>query len=163
MPLHIIRGAGAACGRIRSSGRGAAWLARLLGVQEVPGSNPGGPTKLTLQNQHSGPFGIANLRFTNGELVTVSAIDAPGRIQLEDGRQLPADYRSFTHGYAVTAHRSQGKTVDSVIRMRITDEQRVMQAQFFTGRRQIDIVPRRTSRPASLRLYLNADRTRRAG
>ena len=27
-----------------SSGRGAAWLARLLGVQEVPGSNPGGPT-----------------------------------------------------------------------------------------------------------------------
>ena len=29
----------------KSSGRGAAWLARLLGVQEVPGSNPGGPTK----------------------------------------------------------------------------------------------------------------------
>jgi hypothetical protein len=48
-------------------------------------------------------------------------------------------------------------------RMRITDEQRVRQAQFFTGRQQIDIVPRRTSRPASLRLYLNADRTRRAG
>ena len=47
--------------------------------------------------------------------MTVSGIDARGRIQLEDGRQLPADYRSFTHGYAVTAHRSQGKTVDSVI------------------------------------------------
>ena len=31
--------------RIKVSGRGAAWLARLLGVQEVPGSNPGGPTK----------------------------------------------------------------------------------------------------------------------
>ena len=28
---------------------------------------------------------------------------------------LPANYRSFAHGYAVTAHRSQGKTVDSVI------------------------------------------------
>ena len=27
----------------------------------------------------------------------------------------PSNYRSFTHGYAVTAHRSQGKTVDSVI------------------------------------------------
>src|SRR5580704_11070993 len=27
------------------SGCGAAWLARLLGVQEVPGSNPGSPTK----------------------------------------------------------------------------------------------------------------------
>lgn len=33
-------------------------------------------------------------------------------IRLEDGRQLPAEYRQFTHGYAVTAHRSQGKTVD---------------------------------------------------
>ena len=34
--------------RLRNSGRGAAWLARLLGVQEVRGSNPRGPTK-TLQ------------------------------------------------------------------------------------------------------------------
>jgi hypothetical protein len=34
----------ARCARIGDSGRGAAWLARLLGVQEVPGSNPGGPT-----------------------------------------------------------------------------------------------------------------------
>ena len=33
------------CGKLNISGRGAAWLARLLGVQEVPGSNPGGPTK----------------------------------------------------------------------------------------------------------------------
>jgi ATP-dependent exoDNAse (exonuclease V) alpha subunit len=54
-------------------------------------------------------------RITNGELVTVSAVDAAGRIQLEDGRSLPVNYRSFAHGYAVTAHRSQGKTVDSVI------------------------------------------------
>jgi conjugative relaxase-like TrwC/TraI family protein len=55
------------------------------------------------------------LRTTNGELVAVSALDSTGRIQLEDGRTLPANYRSFTHGYAVTAHRSQGKSVDSVI------------------------------------------------
>jgi ATP-dependent exoDNAse (exonuclease V) alpha subunit len=53
-------------------------------------------------------------RITNGELVTVSAVDAAGRIQLDDGRSLPTNYRSFAHGYAVTAHRSQGKTVDSV-------------------------------------------------
>ena len=57
----------------------------------------------------------AGLRVTNGELVTVSAVDAAGRVHLDDGRTLPANYRSFTHGYAVTAHRSQGKTVDSVI------------------------------------------------
>jgi conjugative relaxase-like TrwC/TraI family protein len=55
------------------------------------------------------------LRITNGELVTVSAVDAAGRIQLDDGRTLPSNYRSFAHGYAVTAHRSQGKTVDMVI------------------------------------------------
>lgn len=55
------------------------------------------------------------LRVTNGELVTVSAIGNAGQVHLDDGRTLPANYRSFTHGYAVTAHRSQGKTVDSVI------------------------------------------------
>jgi conjugative relaxase-like TrwC/TraI family protein len=94
-------------------------------------------TRATITNRHAGSFDVlgakaievspadrllltanrrdAGLRVTNGELVTVSGIDALDRIQLEDGRQLPADYRSFTHGYAVTAHRSQGKTVDSVI------------------------------------------------
>jgi hypothetical protein len=53
-------------------------------------------------------------RATNGELVTVARIDS-GRIELEDGRTLPANYRQFDHGYVVTAHRSQGKTVDAVI------------------------------------------------
>lgn len=40
------------------SGRGAAWLARLLGVQEVPGSNPGGPTsrKQKLRTQYRNPL-----------------------------------------------------------------------------------------------------------
>jgi hypothetical protein len=33
------------------SGCGAAWLARLLGVQEVPGSNPGSPTKFLIELQ----------------------------------------------------------------------------------------------------------------
>jgi ATP-dependent exoDNAse (exonuclease V) alpha subunit len=52
-----------------------------------------------------------NFRATNGELVTVASVQ-PGLIKLDDGRQLPVEYRQFTHGYAVTAHRSQGKTVD---------------------------------------------------
>ena len=52
-----------------------------------------------------------DFRATNGELVTVASIDSSS-IQLEDGRRLPSGYRQFTHGYAVTAHRSQGKTVD---------------------------------------------------
>ena len=54
-------------------------------------------------------------RATNGEIVTVAQVNAAGLIRLEDGRTLPANYRQFAHGYAVTAHRSQGKSVDSVI------------------------------------------------
>jgi ATP-dependent exoDNAse (exonuclease V) alpha subunit len=71
--------------------------------------SPGDRLLLTANRREPG------LRITNGELVTVSAVDATGRIQLDDGRTLPSSYRSFAHGYAVTAHRSQGKTVDSVV------------------------------------------------
>jgi conjugative relaxase-like TrwC/TraI family protein len=52
---------------------------------------------------------------TNGEIVTVERIDGRGRICLEDGRVVPLDYTHLAHGYAVTAHRSQGKSVDEVI------------------------------------------------
>jgi ATP-dependent exoDNAse (exonuclease V) alpha subunit len=37
------------------------------------------------------------------------------RICLGDGRVVPRDYTHLAHGYAVTAHRSQGKSVDEVI------------------------------------------------
>ena len=52
---------------------------------------------------------------TNGEIVTVDRIDDSGRICLKDGRVVPLDYTHLAHGYAVTAHRSQGKSVDEVI------------------------------------------------
>lgn len=53
-------------------------------------------------------------RFINGELVEVQAIQGDS-ILLADGRLLPASYRTFTHGYAVTSHAAQGKTVDEVL------------------------------------------------
>src|SRR6202048_5370071 len=56
-----------------------------------------------------------DFRATNGELVTVSRIDEQGRIHLQDGRTVPENYKQFTHGYAVTAHRSQGKSVDAIV------------------------------------------------
>jgi hypothetical protein len=34
---------------------------------------------------------------------------------LADGRVIPDAYRTFTHGYAVTSHAAQGKTVDEVL------------------------------------------------
>lgn len=52
--------------------------------------------------------------FINGERVKIRAIQK-GRITLADGRQLPANYNTFTHGYAITSHSSQGKTVDEVL------------------------------------------------
>jgi ATP-dependent exoDNAse (exonuclease V) alpha subunit len=65
---------------------------------------------------------------TNGELVTVASVDQ-GRIRLTDGRELPPDYRQFSHGYAITAHRSQAKTVD----ISIIAADRMNQDQFYVA------------------------------
>src|SRR5271154_5680331 len=53
--------------------------------------------------------------FTNGERVKVASVNEQGGIVLEDKRTIPHNFRQFTHGYAITAHRAQGKTVDEVI------------------------------------------------
>jgi conjugative relaxase-like TrwC/TraI family protein len=52
--------------------------------------------------------------FVNGELVEVKAFQGDD-VLLADGRVIPANYRTFTHGYAVTSHAAQGKTVDEVL------------------------------------------------
>lgn len=58
---------------------------------------------------------VGGEQLANGEVVKVRAIRASGRIELSDGRTLPAMYRQFTRGYAVTSYGSQGKTVDHVL------------------------------------------------
>ena len=55
----------------------------------------------------------AHKHFINGELVQVKAIEGE-TIALTDGRVIPGAYRSFTHGYAVTSHSAQSKTVSEV-------------------------------------------------
>jgi Viral (Superfamily 1) RNA helicase len=52
--------------------------------------------------------------YVNGELVEVKAIQGDS-VLLADGRVIPENYRTFTHGYAVTSHAAQGKTVDEVL------------------------------------------------
>ncbi|MDB5439710.1 MAG: conjugal transfer protein [Caulobacteraceae bacterium] len=54
-------------------------------------------------------------KLANGEIVTVADLEASGVVRLEDGRALPAHFRQFTRGYAVTSYGSQGKTVDHVL------------------------------------------------
>lgn len=80
----------------------------------------------------------ADLRATNGELVKVRSIESR-RIQLEDGRTLPDNYREFDHGYAITAHRSQGKTVDSVIVSADAMKQELVYVASSRGRQEIAV------------------------
>jgi len=81
----------------------------------------------------------ADFRATNGELVKVRSIGGD-RIQLEDGRTLPSNYREFDHGYAITAHRSQGKTVDAVVLSGDTMKQEQFYVAASRGRDEITII-----------------------
>ncbi len=51
----------------------------------------------------------------NGKVLTVAAFHPDGSIQTVEGKTIPADYRHFTHGYAITSHKSQGRTTDHVV------------------------------------------------
>ena len=81
----------------------------------------------------------AGFRATNGELVKVRNVDS-GRIHLEDGRTLPSNYHEFDHGYAITAHRSQGKTVDAVILSADAMKQELFYVGASRGRQEIVVV-----------------------
>jgi len=87
----------------------------------------------------TGNRGGAGFRATNGELVKVRDVDG-GRIHLEDSRTLPANYHEFDHGYAVTAHRSQGKTVDAVILSADAMKQELFYVGASRGRQEIVVV-----------------------
>jgi conjugative relaxase-like TrwC/TraI family protein len=50
----------------------------------------------------------ATPKLINGEIVTVSKVAEDG-VHLIDGRIIPPDYQTFTHGYAITSHAAQGK------------------------------------------------------
>jgi conjugative relaxase-like TrwC/TraI family protein len=80
-----------------------------------------------------------DFRATNGELVKVKSVDETA-IRLEDGRTIPANYREFTHGYAITAHRSQGKTVDNVIISADAMKKELFYVAASRGRSEIAIV-----------------------
>jgi ATP-dependent exoDNAse (exonuclease V) alpha subunit len=82
----------------------------------------------------------ANFRATNGEIVTVSRVDKDDRMRLDDGRQLPANFKQFTHGYAVTAHRSQGKSVDSVIISGDGMQKELFYVAASRGRRSVQVI-----------------------
>lgn len=54
-------------------------------------------------------------RLNNGSLYTVRGFDVSGNIVLANGWTVSKNYGHLAHGYVVTSHASQGKTVDRVL------------------------------------------------
>ena len=54
-------------------------------------------------------------RLNNGAVYEVDGFTRDGDIRLNNGFVLPKDYGGISHGYVVTSHASQGKTVDKVL------------------------------------------------
>ena len=51
--------------------------------------------------------------FTNGDLAHVAWVNpATDEVVLTDGRHLPAEFKAWTYGHALTAYRSQGSTAE---------------------------------------------------
>ncbi len=109
--------------------------ARSFSVHERQPIEVAAGDKLLLMGNRREP----EFRATNGELTTVRSVER-GIIGLEDGRSVPANNREFTHGYAVTAHRSQGKTVDTVIISADVMKQELFYASASRGREGIAII-----------------------
>jgi UvrD-like helicase C-terminal domain len=72
--------------------------------------------------------------------VTVSRVDDRGRVHLEDGRTIPSSYRQFDHGYAVTAHRSQGQSVDAVVIAGEAMSRELFYVAASRGREQLTVI-----------------------
>ncbi len=53
-------------------------------------------------------------RLANGTLSTIIGV-GPNQLTLEDGSVLARDFGHIDHGYVITSHASQGKTVDHVL------------------------------------------------
>ena len=86
----------------------AAWTASASRVIELAS----GDRVLIRQNHRAAGL-------VNGEVLTLAAREPSGVWRTCDaaGREktIPADFRAFAHGYAVTSHKAQGRTCDEVI------------------------------------------------
>lgn len=95
----------------------------------------------------------------NGELVTVCALRADGRIVVEDSggarKTLAPGQRLFNRGYAVTSYASQGKTVDTVLIADASNRAATTSNQWYVsisrGRKRVVVF---TSDKAALRSHI---------
>ena len=68
----------------------------------------------TIRITQNGRTADGQHRLNNGSLYRVKQFDAAGNIILENGWKVDKDFGHLAHGYVVTSHASQGKTVDRV-------------------------------------------------
>jgi conjugative relaxase-like TrwC/TraI family protein len=71
---------------------------------------PGDAVRIT----HNGMTADQKHRLNNGAIYKVKEFDADGNIVLGNGWTVDKDWGFVAHGYVVTSHASQGKTVDRV-------------------------------------------------
>jgi conjugative relaxase-like TrwC/TraI family protein len=71
---------------------------------------PGDMVRIT----HNGQTADGLHRLDNGSLHRIKRFDAAGNLVLENGWLVGKDFGHLAHGYVVTSHASQGRTVDRV-------------------------------------------------
>ena len=69
----------------------------------------------TRETRRGLPGNTGKDRLNNGAVYQVAGFTKQGDIKLSNGFTVPKDYGGLTHGYVVTSHASQGKTVDTVL------------------------------------------------
>lgn len=62
-----------------------------------------------------GETATGNRQLANGSLHSIRGFTRDGNLTLTNGWVVPKDFGHLTHGYCVTSHASQGKTVDVVL------------------------------------------------
>jgi conjugative relaxase-like TrwC/TraI family protein len=55
------------------------------------------------------------LGLINGQVLTVSKIEADGSLHTREGVTVPSAFKQWTHGYVVTSHKAQGRTCERVV------------------------------------------------
>ncbi|ACB74481.1 MobF family relaxase [Opitutus terrae] len=73
--------------------------------------------------------------FANGDFKDVAQVDpVKNEILLTDGTKLPAEFRAWTYGHALTSYRSQGSTAEeSLLVLGEVAERALMRRQFYVG------------------------------
>ncbi len=73
--------------------------------------------------------------FANGDFKDVASVDpAANRVLLTDGKELPAAFRAWTYGHALTSYRAQGSTAEeSLLVLGEVAERALMRRQFYVG------------------------------